>query len=70
MKEILKRFLALICKMIAINGVFFIIATIAFFMDKIEGTQWIICSGAVLSYRAIQKIKDLITTLRGKNENL
>jgi len=69
MKEILNRIKVFICKVIAINGAFFIMATIAFFMDKIPWWGWIICSGAVLTYRTIQKIKDLITALKGNNEN-
>lgn len=69
MKDILKRIKILICKIIAINGAFFITATVAFFMDKIPWWGWVICSGAVLTYRTIQKIKDLISSVKGLNEN-
>ena len=62
MKEFLKRLHLLFCiKIPSINGIFFVIATIGLFMHLIDGTQWIICSGAVLSYKAIQKIKDLMS---------
>lgn len=60
MKEFLKRLHYLFCiKLPSINGVVFIIATIQFFRGAIPWEGWLICSGAVLTYKAIQKIKSL-----------
>jgi len=70
MKEILKRLQILVIKLFAINGAFFICATIAFFMGLIPWYGWIICSGAVLTYRAVQKIKELISSIKGLNEDV
>lgn len=66
MKDFLKRLHLLFCvKLTSINGVVWIVATIQFFRNEIPWYGWLICSGIVLSYKAIQKIKDLILTLKG-----
>lgn len=64
MKEILKRLHTLIIKLTAINGGFFICATVAFFLGLLPWYGWIICSSVVLTYRGVQKIKDMILSIK------